>query len=380
MYNIAIVTIAYNRIDSLQRLLQSLLEADYNKSKVDLIISIDKSDTDKVEKYADSFYWPNGDKFVRKHKENLGLRKHILSQGAAFEKYDALVILEDDIIVSPAFYNYVCQTVNKYFNNDSIAGISLYSFPLNCYTNDPFEPMKNEFDVYFMNIAQSWGQVWMKKQWMEFFTWYKNNMEFTPSTEIPPTLFRWSKSWLKYHDRYCIEKNKYFVYPYHALSTNCGDAGTHSNQNYNVFQAPMQTSIVYPLNLPDEENDAIRYDGFFQNKDLYKSLGLTEKECCLDLQGYRAVIPNKRFLLTTKILPYQILKSFAISFHPIEENVFRKVEGDGIRLYDINQTEGFQKVQSSFVTYSYRIASMMQIMKRYGLIKLMKDIIKRFTK
>ena len=43
MSNIAIVVIAYNRLNSLKRLIHSLLQASYN-DKVDLIISIDRSD------------------------------------------------------------------------------------------------------------------------------------------------------------------------------------------------------------------------------------------------------------------------------------------------------------------------------------------------
>ena len=131
MSNIAIVTVAYNRSDSLARLLNSLERAYYGQESPTLIISIDKSNTDVVERFADEYSWPHGEKMVRKHEQNLGLRNHMLSLGEWFDKYDALVILEDDIVVSPSFYIYTRQCVNKYSSDANIAGISLYGFEVN---------------------------------------------------------------------------------------------------------------------------------------------------------------------------------------------------------------------------------------------------------
>ena len=62
MENIAIVTVAYNRVKSLSRLLNSLLCADIDNAP--LIISIDKSNTNEVERYANDFIWPYGEKKV----------------------------------------------------------------------------------------------------------------------------------------------------------------------------------------------------------------------------------------------------------------------------------------------------------------------------
>ena len=53
----AVVVMAYNRPDSLRRLLESLLRASY-PDEVPLVISIDKSKTDTVRKLAESFDWP----------------------------------------------------------------------------------------------------------------------------------------------------------------------------------------------------------------------------------------------------------------------------------------------------------------------------------
>ena len=156
---LAIVAVAYNRIDSLSRLLDSLDKAYYNNERVTLIISVDKSNTEQVELFADKYEWSHGDKVVDKHRENLGLRNHMLSLGKWFNDYDALIVLEDDIVVSPDFYNYSMQTSLRYQNVNDVAGISLYSFETNYQTGCPFVPIKDENDVYFMNWRFSASKI-----------------------------------------------------------------------------------------------------------------------------------------------------------------------------------------------------------------------------
>ena len=78
--DIAICVIAFNRLASLKRLLSSLDNAVY-PCTVKLYISVDKSDTNAVEKCAEEYIWKFGDKEVILHEENLGLRKHVINCG-----------------------------------------------------------------------------------------------------------------------------------------------------------------------------------------------------------------------------------------------------------------------------------------------------------
>lgn len=371
---IAVITVAYNRLSSLQRLLNSLAAADYCGDKVDLIISIDKSDTDSVENFADDYNWPFGNKIVRKHKQNLGLREHIMSQGQAFDYYDALIILEDDIIVSPVFYIFTKQAVNFYHDNDNIAGISLYSFALNPYNNYPFEPIKNGYDIYLIQTAQSWGQVWMKNQWREFYKWYNENLDFLPSDNVPSVLFGWKRSWLKYHTRFCIETGRYFVYPYFAFSSDCSDTGIHSKTNYHQFETSMQMSVVRNFVFPERFVDAIKYDAFFENLDCLKYLNLNNNDLCLNLNRLRT--GNKRYLLTTQHLNYRVLKSFGLSRHPIEMNVIQNVPGSAIFLYDtsIVETNSNKKNDYELLKYRFRFITILSIIKRIGIKNILKEL------
>lgn len=377
---IAVVAVAYNRVDSLSRLISSLERSYYPEDKnVTLIVSIDKSNTDVVEKYAESYHWPYGDKIIDKHEKNLGLREHMLSLGKWFEKFDAIVVLEDDIVVSPNFYTYTCQSVEKYYCSEVIAGISLYSFGVNYQTGQPFVPVKDEHDAYFMNCAMSWGEVWMRDSWKKFYDWYLCHQDFPVTPQLPYTICSWGKkSWLKYHTRYCIEENKFFVHPYASLTTNYGDAGEHSAGS-TIFQVPLQFGKVMNYHLPDVNGHAIHYDGFFENKQLCEILGYSEDDLCIDLQGGNHNKLNKRYWLTLQVTDYYVAQSFGLYYRPIEMNVILKAPGKQVFLYDTQNTAVSKtKVNSDVMLYRYNINSMFFFVRKYGFINLLKDTIIAF--
>lgn len=367
--NISICCIAYNRVDSLKRLLNSLEQADYGVNKPTLIISIDKSSTAVVEKYANEYCWKFGDKIVYTHSENLGLRKHVLECGTHLEDYDAMVVLEDDITVSPYFFQYTVQCVEKYSNDERIAGISLYNFPVSYHTKLPFKPVKSEYDVFMMNCAQSWGQVWMKNQWRKFKEWYEKNSEEFNKPDLPQSINSWPKSsWLKYHTRYCIEHNKFFVYPYEALSTNNNDVGTHvKDVGVNIFQSSLQLLSKPSYKLPIFEECIVKYDGFFEPLFLASWLEVDSEKLCVDINGLKNMCLFKRYLLSRKGLPYKIIKSYSINLKPIEANILFDNKGSSLFLYDthINTGNSLLVQNNGYLEYLYGF-SLTDLLHRYG--------------
>ncbi len=377
--NIAVVAVAYNRVNSLTRLLKSLEEASYPVNEnVTLIISVDKSLTDVVEKYADNYMWPFGDKIVDKHETNLGLRPHMMSLGKWFDKYESIVILEDDVVVSPSYYNYTQETVYRYHDNDSIAGISLYAFNVNYQTGVPFEPIRSVYDVYFMNCAMSWGEVWMRESWQKFYNWYLSHEDFPVTPQLPSSICNWNeKSWLKYHTRYCIEENKFFVYPYDSLTTNYGDTGVHNDGTLNtVYQVPCQYGCKKEFSLPELSDDVICYDGFFENISLYRKFNLNKEELCLDLCGELSNRLKKPFWLTTEVHDYKIVNSFGLNYRPIEMNVLLDNPGNQIFLYDTTIVEkNPYKRRRKELLYHYHLANMFYFVRKYGYVNTFKDFV-----
>ena len=384
-YSIAIVVVAYNRDKSLERLLQSLSCA-FIGNETPLIISVDKSNNTKVAQVAKSFEWKFGKKEVVCHNENLGLRKHILGCGKLLDSYDAIIVLEDDLFVSKNFYSYTQQTVERYYSNNRVAGISLYSFGVNYQTFYNFIPQPSEFDTYFMQCAQSWGQVWMKNQWKEFEKWYSHHYNDNFDSEVlPESICSWSsKSWLKYHTRYCIETGKYFVYPYISLSSNCGETGTHLKFSSPVFQRPLADyKEPHQFNLSDLTEEVVKYDGFFEAECIYGSLGLSKSELCIDLTSSKSNYGNKRYLLTSKRLPFRVVDSFGISFTPIEMNVLNRCPGEFIFLYDTNASNSrpsihnqISKRQKFAYDNNVDLFAVLRRLKEYGIISILKTVFK----
>lgn len=338
----AIVIIGYNRPDNVLRLLNSLDVAEYFGDVVDLIISIDNSGTDKVENVANEFIWKYGNKKVVTYPERQGLRKHILGCGRFLAEYDAIAVLEDDLYVSPAFYQYMRAAVEKYNKNEKIAGISLYThlWNPNPAVNLPFTPTESGYDNFFIQYAQSWGQIWMKKQWLEFIDWYEDNSaDITVDERTPDYIATWKNSWLKYHIKYCIEKDKYFVYPYRSYTTCFTDVGEHNNFGGAIYQVPLAKIVDRTFKFCELDNsDAVIYDAFFErDSEAFKRIA---DDILVDIYGVKHVLLEKnRYVLTTKILNYRVDRSFALCMRPHEENVINGILGNQIFLYDTKYEE-----------------------------------------
>ncbi len=122
--NPAIVVVTYNRPASLSRLLTFLHHSNFEPEDIHLIISIDYQDSDlhrEVVKIAQNFQWKYGEKRIISYKKNLGLKEHVLSCGDLSEQYGAVIVLEDDIVVSPDGYNYAYQSLKVYDSDLNIA-------------------------------------------------------------------------------------------------------------------------------------------------------------------------------------------------------------------------------------------------------------------
>lgn len=337
---VVLVAIGYNREADYKRLLDSLLAARYGDDTVDLVMSIDKSDVDAVEAYASTVIWPYGSSTVRTFPQRQGLKQHILSCGSFLNDYDAAVILEDDIVVSPAFYEYIKQCYAAYADDDAIAGISLYGDLRNKHCQLPFTPQPSCYDVYFTQNAQSWGQVWLKKQWHAFMDWYKTASQapFEAGSKLPGIVNEWGEqSWLKYHLKYCAETGKYFVTPYASVSTCFSAVGEHTAQVNTAFQVPLLLDAPAAYRLPAFGADqAVYYDAFFERQRAVATcLGLPEADVKVDLYGIHDQCDNDfPYVLTSRRLPYKVVATYGRQYKPHELNVLLGCAGNDIALYD----------------------------------------------
>src|SRR5450759_1835095 len=120
---ISIVVVGYNRLHSIARLLNSLLTANYPNNDIPLVISIDCSNDKELYDYIINFEWLFGDKYVFIQEKLLGLKDHIFKCGDLTRYFKAIILFEDDIYVSPEFYNYAHAAIEKYKDDKRISGI-----------------------------------------------------------------------------------------------------------------------------------------------------------------------------------------------------------------------------------------------------------------
>ena len=347
---IAIVVVAYNRVDSFTRLLESLQKVDFEGQQVPLIISIDHSGENKVFEAADQFAWNFGEKRIIRHETNLGLKKHILSCGDLLEDYDAIIVLEDDLMVSPAMYSYAWRAVERYQNDDRIAAISLYAKQWSEPAGMPFTPAHSNSDVYFIQTAESWGQIWMRNQWNDFKEWYATNNEpFCKDDRIPVEICRWDeKSWKKYHIKYCVEKNKYTVYPYEGLTTCMGAMGEHTKRNTFIAQVPILERKRNSYTFSDFNDEAaVKYDAFLER------IPEGENDVCMDLYGKKRNYDGFRYVISSKILDYCVVDSFDLALRPHEENILHAIKGSFFYKYDLQSPEKNRRRRDGEKVFEY---------------------------
>jgi len=341
MERLGIVIIGYKNAFGVQRLLKSLSKVDFLEDKdISLIFSIDYSGDDSVKKLAEHYCWTNGEKYIISHETNLGLKKHILSCGNYMEEYnlDAIAVFEDDIYVSPEMYSYMKEAVQFYKNDPRIAGIALYKHEYNINAKHPFVDFNDGGDTYFVQYAMSWGQIWMRKQWFDFREWYDTGKwEEMNEKKIPQNILQWKNSWLKYHIMYCIDKDLYFVYPREALSTNFSDVGVHNKNIMTSMQIPLcvHKKAKWEFSHLNETNAV--YDAFFENVKLKDILHYDKLE--IDLYGVKHYLDDTTYVLTRRILPYKVERSWGLYLRPIEANIFLDIPGNEIFLYNIMEKD-----------------------------------------
>ncbi|WP_332733010.1 hypothetical protein [Flavihumibacter sp.] len=342
-----IVAITFDRLNSLSRLLDSLLKANYNgHTNVRLIISIDGGGSKDVITHSNSFAWPFGDKIVIKHQKNLGLRNHVLSCGDLTSKWDEVIILEDDCIVGPEFYNFAVHALRFYNDDIRMAGISLYSYQVNEYAQLPFQPINNGYDNFFMQVPSSWGQAWTKFQWSRFKNYYKDNMVITDKDKLPETVKGWPESsWKKYFYKYIVENDLYVVYPFHSHTSNFSELGTHVQYDTSFLQVPLRLFAPHGGYHFQEFSESLnKFDAYFEIDPKFLNLfGFNIQENFgMDLYGLKQLnLFSYNYVFSIKDCNNPIKKYDGRMF-PLIQNLIFELGGDFI---SFAKSEDFSSVE-----------------------------------
>ncbi len=358
---IAIVIVAYNRPESLRRILSSLKDANYEGySDIPLVISIDKSNSNEVALIAEAFEWIYGSKTVIAHTERQGLKAHIISCGDLTAQYDQVIVLEDDLYVSPFFYQYAQSALTAFSGDENIAGISLYAYDFNELARQPFIPLDDGYDNYFLQVPSSWGQMWSRQQWTGFKDFLRLHPEpLSNADKISNVIIdKWSESsWKKYFFKYMVLSNKFFVYPRISYTTNFGDIGAHYPEPTGSFQVNLNLGKAR-VNFASWEESLAKYDAYFEILPevlAHFNARLKAFDFSVDLNGIKELEKiNTLYLLSSKRSSAAEM-SFAAHMIPHERNIIEGIDGDFFVLAKTKQFRNKRKKLNRFHAYNSKL-------------------------
>lgn len=161
-----IVLFAFNRLEPLKRCITSLLE-NKEAAESDLIVYVDGprvtkvDETEKVEAVREYVKTINGFKSITSHfsEVNKGLAPSIISGVTeVINQYERVIVLEDDLFLSPSFLCYMNKMLDVYEKDERVMQVSGYSSYIR-------HPEKYHCDHYFSRRAHSWSWATWRDRW-----------------------------------------------------------------------------------------------------------------------------------------------------------------------------------------------------------------------
>ena len=274
-----IILFVYNRPEHTKRTIESLMKNDL-ASKSELFIFSDCAKIDeeaqKVKAVREYIITIKGFQMVEviESDRNLGLARSVISGVSnLFNKYQRLIVLEDDIITSPNFLTFMNNALKYYKNDNYIFSISGYLHPIHL-------PDKFNKDVFITYRSSSWGWATWKDRWQKvdwelknIDTFWKNKSEQKMfnrggndltamlNNQLRSKIDSWAIRWAYAH----FKNNSFCLYPRVSFCKNIGmdRTGTHSanTRKYDVQLACSDTDLLMEENPELDENisNAIRY-------------------------------------------------------------------------------------------------------------------------
>jgi hypothetical protein len=100
---------------------------------------------------------------VIERSHNLGLARSVVTGVTELcAQYGRVIVLEDDLVVSPDFLDYMLQALKRYQDKPQVYQISGFLFTVEC---------RPQSDVFFLPLTTTWGWATWERAWQAF-DWY----------------------------------------------------------------------------------------------------------------------------------------------------------------------------------------------------------------
>ncbi len=156
----------YNRLDHTKKMINSLLQNELaSMTEVYFFCDNYKNEKDKklIEDVRSFIFSITGfkKKSIILRQINYGLyRNTIEGINSILEKHEKFIWLEDDIVVSEFFLNFMNESLNYYENEDKVMSITGYAYPI--------KRLDIKESVVLTRLMQCWSWGSWKKKWKYF--------------------------------------------------------------------------------------------------------------------------------------------------------------------------------------------------------------------
>lgn len=262
-----LIVMTMNRANSLQRLLTSLQKADYGKDRVDLDIWIDRVDSTAplnldIARVVGALHWNHGAKTVYTRLQPGGLYQQWMYTWDLDSPGDIAVLLEDDLELSPAFYQWLKRARSKYGMEPDVGGFTLQRSvirtrkpPSHVYQGHLRLPPGT--NIFKYRLQGSWGFAPKREVWREFLAWFEAKRRAGEKPYVDGLITTaWYKGqergdaiaktmWTQWFVKFVDERDYFCVTPWApkgtTLSGNWKEPGLHfgkkaTTTDYRIFQ------------------------------------------------------------------------------------------------------------------------------------------------
>ena len=270
-----IALFTYNRADHTRQAVESLLRNAEAKD-TDLFIFSDGPKNEKAAKEVKA-----NREFVRtitgfksitiiEREKNWGLSKNLIEGITKINnKFGRVIVVEDDLVVSPFFLRYMNDGLEKYEHDERVASISAFLNPI-----DGDIP-----NTFFLRYFACWGWATWKRAWdllntdsrdlLKKLRWKKNDFNIGGTGPFYGILYcdkvELNDSWAVRFYASCFLAGKLHLFPNQtmAIQTGMDGSGTHSKAGERNPYQNMTISNT-PVNLGDirVEENKMMYEAF----------------------------------------------------------------------------------------------------------------------
>lgn len=272
-----VVVFVYNRPDHTRQTIEAL-SRNYLANQTDIFIYSDEAKSTKeevkvrqVRTYIDSLSEKKWFKSVKVNKANFnrGLANSVITGvSEIINKYGKAIVVEDDLVSTKDFLQYMNDALIYYENHEKIWSISGFNIPIKIPTN-------YKSDVYLSYRGASWGWATWKDRW-EIVDWEVQDYNiFKYDTELREKLNRGGRDMADMLDaqmagkidswaiRWCYTQSKldmYTIYPVDSKIKNIGLDGTGTHSGISTkYETSFRNDIEqYSLEYPAVNNLILR--------------------------------------------------------------------------------------------------------------------------